>query len=89
MISKKSDSPTYINNRKTKNILNIPNIPLYVSTMLTISELPKSERAAMPDLEETLIQCPECKENIPLNSLSGHMNQKHKPLHKAVSLSAN
>ncbi|XP_063689246.1 uncharacterized protein LOC134822269 [Bolinopsis microptera] len=50
-----------------------------------LKELPKSERAAMPDLEETLIQCPECKENIPLNSLSGHMNQKHKPLHKAVS----
>ncbi|KAL5271365.1 hypothetical protein ACHWQZ_G001864 [Mnemiopsis leidyi] len=48
-----------------------------------LKQLPKSERASIPDLEETLIQCPECKDNIALNSLSAHMNQKHKPLHKA------
>lgn len=43
-----------------------------------LKQLPKSERIDSPDLEDTLIKCPECKEDIPLHSIGPHINQKHK-----------
>ena len=60
-------------------------VMLSATTYSYILELPKTEKnSPNPELDETLIACPECKVNIPLHSLGSHMSQLHKPLHKVV-----